>query len=168
MGKYPKFREVVGRLQAVPHEATIASFLHGELPVKDRRELEALFNISVDFMDVAPLMEAIGMRLKWCQEQSIDRLPPTPEKPFSGDAVIDAWHLLAIMAKLMIALQRAGLSINADNFNLLDKALIEIGGLEEKVLARWEEIEGLDRRYRAGKISGKVLKDSLDALPEVE
>ncbi len=108
------------------------------------------------------------MRLKWCQEKSIDHLPPSPDKPFSGDAVIDAWHLLAVMAKLMTALKRTGLSINAGNCNLLDKALIEIGGLEEKVFSRWEEIEELDRRYRAGDISEKVLKDSLDALPEVE
>lgn len=166
--EYPKFREIVERLQAVPYEATIASFLYSGPPVKDRREREASFNLSVDFMDVTPLVEAIGMRLRWCQEHSIDHLPPSPEKPFSGDAVIDAWHLLAVMAKLMAALQRTGLSINAGNSNLLDKALIEIGGLAEKVLARWEEIEELDRRYRSKEISEKVLEDSLDALPELE
>lgn len=108
------------------------------------------------------------MRLKWCQEQSIDRLPPSKEKPFSGDAVLDAWNLLYMLSELIGVMDEAGLCLRAESVNLLNNALSEIGELEDKVLSRWEAMDEADRKFRAEEIGEGGLEELFDKIPPIE
>jgi len=163
--QYPNFRKLVEALQSVPHEATIAKFLYnGVRGLSGGTRITFAINLS----HVVPLIEAIGMRLKWCQEQSIDHLPPSPEKPFSGDAVLDAWGLLFTLSELVGFMDVAGLSLRTESVNLLNEALSEIGELNDKVLTRWEAIGKIDKRFRAREISEEELEESFNKITSIE
>jgi hypothetical protein len=128
---FPNFRKLVNALQAVSGGATIAKFLYCQPLGQEYGKLS--LRLQINFIDIVPLVEAIAMRLKWCQEQSIDRLPPSPQKPFSGDAVLDASRLLLILEHLMEEL-RENFPIRKRSIGLTISSLNEVLALSDQVL----------------------------------
>ncbi|MCH7640628.1 hypothetical protein IID22_00295 [Patescibacteria group bacterium] len=130
---YPNFREVVEELQAVPHEKFVHSFLFSR-PTPGLDDL--VTRIDLPEFCLVPLVEAIGMRLKWCADQTIDR---QEGEPLNGNAAIDAERLLATLMLIMRGAHDAGMPVDLENFNLLISAEAEITSVADEARQAWDE-----------------------------
>lgn len=118
----PVFERVVEELQVIPGQKLVRDFVFSQpVDVSGSR-----VSITLDGLSVGPLLEAIGMRLKWCLEHSITR---SEGVSFSKDAIMDSLQLLGVLERLMEGLDEVDLPINFGNLEFIQEAKEELGKL---------------------------------------
>lgn len=130
----PNFRRVVDALQAIPFEKCVFEFVFDQPLGRDQNYMELA--VALPYQCFVPLLEAIGMRLRWCAEQTIDR---PKSAPFNGDAALDAERLLIALSVLMRSAYQAALPVRRESFKIVQQALAEVTLLADGARAGWEE-----------------------------
>ena len=133
--EYQNFRKIVAALQIQPPAGLVRSFI---FTGPSTPGLSYCIPVEIDSLILVPLLEAIGMRLKYCLERSLEA---PGEALFEGDRILDACQLLKMLARIITALERVGEPISAESFDLIQAAHTELGRIAERVLQTWDDIE---------------------------
>lgn len=129
--EYRSFQQVTQELQAVPYEKFVRDFI-----VSAPGKFNQPVKIFIDELSLVPLIEAIGMRLKYCLDHSLER---QPGQLFEGDRILDALQLLKILSSLMSSLERNGEAVRVENLELVEQAHVKLAAIAEEVLQSWED-----------------------------
>jgi len=133
VGEYRSFKDIVQGLQVQPPSGLVRSFIFTGPSASGHGHTVA---VGVDSLSLVPLVEAIGMRLKYCLEHSLER---PADSLFEGDLILDALQLLKVLSRIMEAFKEVGEPVSDTNLLMIERAWNELGAIAEEVLQSWED-----------------------------